>query len=65
MTLILATLTFMYVSARSVGDNDYKRDVLAPLVEDLHVTLPATAFAANNGPRADIAGGHRDRYGAA
>jgi MFS family permease len=39
MTLILATLTFMYVSARSVGDDDYKRDVLAPLVEDLHVTL--------------------------
>jgi hypothetical protein len=29
----------MYVSARSVADDDYKRDFLSPLIEDLHVTL--------------------------
>jgi hypothetical protein len=41
MTLILCALTFMYVSARSVGDDEYKRDFLAPLIEDLHATLIA------------------------
>ena len=41
MTLILIALTFMYVSARSVGDEEYKRDFLRPLVEDLHTTLLA------------------------
>ncbi|MET0702397.1 MAG: hypothetical protein ABWY93_22310 [Mycobacterium sp.] len=39
MVLILCVLTFMYVSARSVGDDDYKRDFLSPLIEELHVTL--------------------------
>ena len=41
MTLILCVLTFMYVSARSVGDDEYKKDFLNPLIEDLHVTLIA------------------------
>jgi hypothetical protein len=41
MTLILCALTFMYVSARSVGDDEYKRDFLTPLIEDLHNTLVA------------------------
>ncbi|MDT5231642.1 MAG: hypothetical protein QOI39_2142 [Mycobacterium sp.] len=41
MTLILFALTFMYVSARSVGDDDFKRDFLSPLIEDPHVTLIA------------------------
>jgi hypothetical protein len=41
MTLLLCALTFMYVSARSVADDDYKRDFLSPLIEDLHVTLIA------------------------
>jgi hypothetical protein len=41
MTMILCALTFMYVSARSVGDDEYKRDFLAPLIEDLHTTLLA------------------------
>lgn len=41
MALILCALTFMYVSARSVGDDEYKRDFLAPLIEDLHTTLIA------------------------
>jgi hypothetical protein len=41
MTLVLCALTFMYVSARSVGDDEYKRDFLTPLIEDLHTTLVA------------------------
>ncbi|MCV7423528.1 hypothetical protein H7K45_23510 [Mycobacterium yunnanensis] len=41
MTLILCALTFMYVSARTVGDEDYKKDFLNPLIEELHVTLIA------------------------
>jgi hypothetical protein len=41
MTLILCALTFMYVSARSVGDDEYKRDFLTPLIENLHSTLIA------------------------
>jgi hypothetical protein len=41
MALILCALTFMYVSARSVGDDEYKRDFLTPLIEDLHTPLIA------------------------
>jgi hypothetical protein len=41
MTFILAALTFMYVSAKSVADDDYKSRFLDPLIEDLHVTLIA------------------------
>lgn len=41
MVLILCVLTFMYVSARSVGDEEYRKDFLDPLIEDLHVTLIA------------------------
>lgn len=41
MALILWALTFTYVSARPVGDDDYQRDFLDPLIEDLHVTLIA------------------------
>lgn len=51
MTLILFALTFMYVSARSVGDDEYKKGFLAPLIEDLHVTV-----LARNRYRADPAG---------
>ena len=41
MTLILAALTLMYVSARSVADDEFKSRFLDPLIEDLHVTLVA------------------------
>jgi hypothetical protein len=51
VTLILCALTFMYVSARSVGDAEYKRDFLSPLIEDLHTTL-----IARNRYRADSRG---------
>jgi hypothetical protein len=51
VTLILCALTFMYVSARSVGDAEYKRNFLSPLIEDLHTTL-----IARNRYRADSRG---------
>jgi hypothetical protein len=41
MTMVLVAMTFMYVAARSVGDEEYKRDFLSPLIEDLHTTLLA------------------------
>jgi hypothetical protein len=41
MTFFLGALTFMYVSARSVGDGEYRHDFLDPLIEDLKVTLLA------------------------
>jgi hypothetical protein len=41
MTLLLCALTFMYVSARSAGDDDYKRNFLSPLIDDLHATVVA------------------------
>ena len=41
MTLILGALTFMYVSARSVADDEFRSRFLDPLIEDLHVTLIA------------------------
>lgn len=41
MTMVLIATTFMYVAARSVGDEEYKRDFLGPLIEDLHTTLLA------------------------
>lgn len=41
MALILTALTFMYVSARSLGDDEYNSRFLDPLVEDLHITLIA------------------------
>ena len=54
MALILCAQTFMYVSARSVGDDEYKRDFLTPLIEDLHSTLIARNRAyINPGPAQD------------
>jgi hypothetical protein len=41
MSLFLAALTFMYVSARAVGDDDYRSIFLDPRIEDLHATLIA------------------------
>ena len=41
MTLFLAALTFMYVSARSVGDGEYRAQFLDPLIDDLKLTLLA------------------------
>ncbi|MGV0802315.1 hypothetical protein ABQF26_35410, partial [Mycolicibacterium elephantis] len=41
VTMFLGALTFMYVSARSVGDSDYRTQFLDPLTEGLQVTLVA------------------------
>ena len=41
MCLFLGALTFMYVSARAVGDGDYRSMFLDPLIDDLHATLIA------------------------
>jgi hypothetical protein len=41
MCLFLAALTFMYVSTRAAGDDQYRSTFLAPLIEDLRITLAA------------------------
>ena len=41
ISLFLGALTFMYVSARAVGDGDYRSTFLDPRVNDLHVALIA------------------------
>jgi hypothetical protein len=41
VTLFLGALTFMYVSARAVGDGEYRSRFLDPLIDDLKSTLLA------------------------
>ncbi len=41
ITMFLGALTFMYVSARAVGDADYRTQFLDPLIDDLRLTLVA------------------------
>jgi hypothetical protein len=41
ISMFLGALTFMYISARAVGDADYRAQFLDPLIEDLRVTLDA------------------------
>lgn len=41
VTLFLGALTFMYVGARAVGDDTYHDSFVAPLVDDLQLTLTA------------------------
>ena len=41
ISMFLAALTFMYISARAVGDGDYRAQFLDPLIRDLRVTLDA------------------------
>lgn len=40
-TMFLAALTFMYISARAVGDADYRSRFIDPLIDDLRLTLVA------------------------
>lgn len=49
MNFFLGTLTFMYVSARSVGDGEYRHQFLDPLIEDLKLTLLARNRYLNRG----------------
>lgn len=41
VTMFLAALTFMYVSAKSAGDGEYRKQFLDPLSDDLALTLVA------------------------
>ncbi|MBX9641899.1 MAG: hypothetical protein K2X97_19905 [Mycobacteriaceae bacterium] len=41
LCLFLGALTFMYVSARAAGDDDYRSNFVDPLIDDLHATLTA------------------------
>jgi hypothetical protein len=41
ISMFLAAMTFMYVSARAVGDGDYRTRFLDPLIDDLRLTLVA------------------------
>ena len=41
VALFLGALTFMYVSARAVGDSEYRSQFVDPLMEDLRLTLIA------------------------
>lgn len=41
VTLFLGALTFMYVSARAVGDDTYRDRFVDPLIDDLRLTLTA------------------------
>lgn len=41
IAMFLGALTFMYISARAVGDADYRVQFLDPLIEDLRVALDA------------------------
>jgi hypothetical protein len=54
VSMFLGALTFMYVSARAVGDGEYRSEFLDPLVDDLRLTL-----VARHRYRAHIAAGAR------
>jgi len=41
VSLFLGALTFMYISARAAGDDEYRSTFLDPLIDDLHTTLIA------------------------
>lgn len=41
VSLFLGGLTFMYVSARAIGEKEYRAQFLDPLIDDLHLTLVA------------------------
>ena len=54
MCLFLGALTFMYISARAVGDGDYRSTFLDPLIDDLHATLIARNRYRNASPREGV-----------
>lgn len=41
ISMFLAALTFMYISARAVGDAEYRTRFIDPLIDDLRLTLVA------------------------
>jgi hypothetical protein len=50
MTLFLAALTFMYISARVVSDTEYRSKFLEPLIADLKLTMLARNRYRYNSP---------------
>lgn len=50
MTLLLAALTFMYICARVVSDNEYRSKFLEPLIDDLKLTMLARSRYRYNSP---------------
>ena len=50
MTLFLTALTFMYISARVVSDNEYRSRFLEPLIDDLKLTMLARNRYRYNSP---------------
>ncbi|WP_422742680.1 hypothetical protein ACN27E_15260 [Mycobacterium sp. WMMD1722] len=66
MTLFLAALTFMYISARVVSDGEYRSRFLDPLIEDLKLTMLARnryryAFRTAVTPEAEVEPGPDDQ----
>jgi hypothetical protein len=51
-SMFLAALTFMYISARAVGDADYRARFIDPLIDDLRLTLVARSRYRTAVPRA-------------
>ncbi|MEX7469498.1 hypothetical protein AB4Z39_07250 [Mycobacterium adipatum] len=41
VTALLAALTFMYVSVRAVGDGEYRKEFLDPLLAETELALAA------------------------
>ncbi len=58
LCLFLGALTFMYISARAVGDAEYRATFVDPLMDDLHVTLIARNRYRSNIAVADVDAGH-------
>ena len=52
ISMFLAAMTFMYVSARAVGDADYRSRFIDPLIDDLRLTLVARSRYRAAVPRA-------------
>lgn len=48
VTMFVAALTFMYLSARAVGDGEYREQFLDPLMDDLRLTLVARSRYRNH-----------------
>lgn len=61
MCLFLGALTFMYISARAVGDTEYRTTFLDPLMDDLRTTLIArNRYRGEHPDRSNLSG---KRYG--
>jgi MFS family permease len=64
MSLFLAALTFMYLSARALGDSEYRSIFVDPLIDDLHATLIArNRYRSGIAAAADGAKSHTESRG--